>query len=160
MSRESVERINAQRVDLVHGYMTVSDLMRTDVVTARTDTQASELAAMMRDEQVGSVVITEDARPSGIVTDRDLAVGVVAESGDPESRTASDVMTTDVRTVSPDIGVFELCDEFADARVRRMPVIDDDGTLAGIITFDDLHVLLADEQHDLARVVQSGIPPY
>lgn len=140
--------------------MTVSDLMRTDVVTARTDTQASELAAKMRDEQVGSVVITEDGRPTGIVTDRDLAIGVVAESADPESRTAADVMTDELNTVPSDIGVFELCDEFADARVRRMPVVDDDDTLAGIITLDDLHVMLTDEQHDLSRAVQSAIPPY
>jgi len=140
--------------------MTVSDLMRTEVVTARADTHASELAARMRDEQVGSVVITEEERPTGIVTDRDLAIGVVAESGDPETRTAADVMGDELTTVPSDTGVFELCDEFADARVRRMPVVDDDGALAGIISLDDLHVMLADEQHDLSRAVQSAIPPY
>lgn len=140
--------------------MTVSALMRTDVVTAKPDAHASELAARMRDEQVGSVVITGDGRPTGIVTDRDLAIGVVAESADPDSRTAADVMTDEVTTVPSDTGVFELCDEFADARVRRMPVVDDVGVLAGIVTLDDIHVMLADEQHDLSRAVQSAIPPY
>lgn len=140
--------------------MTVDDLMRTSVITARPDHSASDLAVLMRDEQVGSVVITEDGKPTGIVTDRDLAVGVVAESADPDSKTARELMSNDVVTVPHDIGVFELCDEFAEARVRRMPVVGDDDTLAGIVTLDDLHVLLVDEQGDLARAVQASIPPY
>ncbi|MFC7138145.1 CBS domain-containing protein [Halobaculum litoreum] len=140
--------------------MTVSDLMRTDVVTAGPDTTASDLGRDMRDEGVGSVVIVEDGRPTGIVTDRDLATGVVAESADPERRTARDLMTPDPVTVPATAGVFELCDEFGSSRVRRMPVVADDGTLAGIVTLDDLHVMLVDEQHDLARAVQASIPPY
>ena len=140
--------------------MTVSDLMRTDVVTAGPDAAASDLARQMRDEQVGSVVIVEDVRPTGIVTDRDLAVGVVAERADPEHATAEELMSADPVTVPSDLGVFDLCDEFASSRVRRLPVVDDRDRLVGIVALDDLHVVLVDEQSDLARAVQSSIPPY
>lgn len=140
--------------------MPVSDLMRESVVTARPDEPASELARRMRDEGVGSVVITETDHPVGIVTDRDLTIDVVAQSADADERVASDLMSDDLVTASSDTGVFELCDAFADARVRRMPLVDDDGALAGIVTLDDLYVMLADEQQDLARAVQADIPPY
>lgn len=140
--------------------MPVSELMRTDVVTAGPDAAASHLAREMRDERVGSVVIVEGGRPTGIVTDRDLAVGVVAESADPERATARELMTSDPTTVRDDLGVFDLCDVFASARVRRLPVVADDGTLAGIVALDDLHVVLVDEQSDLSRAVQASIPPY
>ncbi|ADQ68601.1 CBS domain-containing protein [Halogeometricum borinquense] len=140
--------------------MTVSDLMRKNVVTATPDTAASELAQQMRDENVGSVVVEADNRPAGIVTDRDLAVGPFAESADPETVTAEDVMTSDLTTVTTDTGVMELCDELCEASVRRMPVVDGDGTLAGIVTLDDLHVLFAREQQNLTDVIEAESPPY
>lgn len=140
--------------------MTVSDLMRADVVTADPDTPATELAIQMREHNVGSVVIEEDGRPTGIVTDRDLVVGPVADGADPETHTAADVMTPDPVTVSVDTGVMEVSNRLCGACVRRMPVVSEDGTLAGIITLDDLTVLLASEQANLAGVVGAESLPY
>jgi CBS domain-containing protein len=141
--------------------MTVTDLMREDVVTAAGDATAADLARQMRDEGVGSVVVVDDeARPAGVVTDRDLAVEVVADGGDPTALTADQVMTGPPETVGTDTGVMELCDRLNEASVRRMPVVDDDGTLAGIVTLDDLTVLLTDELGALAGVVEAESPPY
>jgi CBS domain-containing protein len=140
--------------------MTVSDLMREDVVTAKPDEQVRRIARRMRDETVGSVVVEEDGRPIGIITDRDLTTRILAEGADPDSKTARDIMTSDPETVTSDAGVRELCDRMSEARVRRMPVIDYEGNLAGIITHDDLNTLLADEQRELAEVVQAESPPY
>jgi CBS domain-containing protein len=139
--------------------MTVSDLMREDVVTAGPEATAGELARRMRDENVGSVVVEEDREPTGIVTDRDLAVGPFAAGERPDARTAREVMTPDPATVATDAGVMELCRRMAEASVRRMPVVDD-GRLAGIVTLDDILVLLAREQGRLADVVESESPSY
>lgn len=140
--------------------MTVADLMRENVVTAPPDATATDVARQMRDENVGSVVVEDGGRPTGIVTDRDLAVGPVAAGASPDAQRVQDIMTADPATVTTDTGVMELCDRLCEVGVRRMPVVDDDGALAGIVTLDDLHVLLATEQQDLAEVLVAESPPY
>ncbi|MGZ0745820.1 MULTISPECIES: CBS domain-containing protein [unclassified Haloparvum] len=140
--------------------MTVSDLMREDVVTARPDESVGDVAKRMEKENVGSVVIERNGRPEGIVTDRDLTTRVLANGGTADGWSAEDAMTRELRTVRTDTGVMELCNELGDACVRRMPVVDDDGNLAGIVTHDDLNTLLADEQRELAQVIQAESPAY
>ena len=141
--------------------MTVTDLMRDVVVTAAPDTPISDLAGQMRDGGVGSVVVVDgDVRPTGIVTDRDITVEAVARGRDPESVLAGDVMTPDPVTVDQDTGVRELCTAICEAGVRRMPVVDDTGGLTGLVTLDDLVVLLAQEQNDLAAVITAESPAY
>lgn len=140
--------------------MTVSDLMRENVITANPNESVRRIAGRMRDEKVGSVVVEEDDSPLGIVTDRDLTTRILADGADPDSKTARDIMTEDLETITTDAGVRELCDRMSEARVRRMPVVDYEGDLAGIITHDDVNTLLADEQRELAEVVQAESPPY
>jgi CBS domain-containing protein len=140
--------------------MTIRDLVRTDIVTASSDQSAGNLATLMKEENVGSVVIVENRRPVGIVTDRDLTVKVLKERADPREVTASDVMTPGPVTAGMDDGVFAVIRAMRDAPARRMPVVADDGTIAGIITLDDLLVLLADELQGLATVVEAESPPY
>jgi signal-transduction protein with cAMP-binding, CBS, and nucleotidyltransferase domain len=114
----------------------------------------------MRDESVGSVVITTDASPVGIVTDRDLATRVLAEGTDSTELTAEDVMTADLCMVGPDAGFYEAAAVMSDNGVRRLPVCSEDDELVGIITADDLTELLADEQQQLARIIQAQRPSY
>ncbi|MFB6234670.1 MAG: CBS domain-containing protein [Halopenitus sp.] len=140
--------------------MTVSDLMRENVVTAPPDESVGDVAQRMEQENVGSVVIRRDGKPEGIVTDRDLATRVLANGGTADGWSAEDAMTPDLNTVSKDTGVMELCNEIGDACVRRMPVVDDDGNLEGIVTHDDLNTLLADEQRELAQVIEAESPAY
>lgn len=140
--------------------MTVSDLMRENVVTARPDESVGNVAERMEEENVGSVVVERDGKPEGIVTDRDLATRVLANGGTADGWSAEDAMTSDLKTVSTDTGVMELCNAIGDACVRRMPVVDDDGSLAGIVTHDDLNTLLSDEQRELAQVIEAESPAY
>lgn len=140
--------------------MTVADIARDDVVTTRPDTAIADVAATMDDQNVGCVVVTEDGRPTGVVTDRDVAVRVVGGTEETADVTAADVMTTDPATIPGEAGVFELTDAMRSAGVRRMPVVDDGGDLAGIVTLDDLNRLLVDELTNLADVVESESPPY
>ncbi|HKJ58867.1 MAG TPA: CBS domain-containing protein [Halobacteriales archaeon] len=139
--------------------MTVADLARRDPIAATRKASIAEVAALMRDEGVGSIVIEEDDRPVGIVTDRDITVAVTAEARDPHEVTAEDVMTENPITVDVDTGVTELVELMAEHGVRRMPVVDGDD-LYGIITLDDLARLLVDEQQSLSAVIEAESPPY
>ena len=139
--------------------MQLTHHVRKTVVTAAVDTPAAELAELMRDEAVGSVIITDDERPVGIVTDRDLVVKVFADGIVPPSVRAADVMTEGVVTIEADADALEMCRRMADASVRRMPVVED-GELVGIVTLDDMVQLLAEELQQIAGVIAAESPPY
>lgn len=140
--------------------MPIQDLAREAVVSESPDTPVSELAQRMRDESVGSVVITNDRTPTGIVTDRDLTTRVLAESADPNDQTARDIMTEDLCAVNPSAGFYEAAQVMSENGVRRLPVCDETDELVGIITADDLTELLADENQQLASVIQAQRPSY
>jgi len=78
---------------------------------------------------------------------------------DLEALTADEIMNRDPYTAAADDGVFELCAKMAEHGVRRMPVVEDD-ELTGIVTFDDLVILLDDEMSNLSEVVRSESPPF
>ncbi|MFB6159756.1 MAG: CBS domain-containing protein [Haloferacaceae archaeon] len=140
--------------------MPVKDVARTGVMTAHRDQSAGNLATVMKEENVGSVVVEEDERPVGIVTDRDLVVDVLEPRSDPTAVTAAEIMTGTPVTVALDDGLFEAIDRLHEHSVRRLPVVDADGDVAGIVTLDDLLVMLAGELGDLAGVIEAESPPY
>ncbi|AGN01473.1 signal transduction protein with CBS domains [Salinarchaeum sp. Harcht-Bsk1] len=140
--------------------MPIQDLAREDVVTTGPETPVPDVARMMDEETVGSVVVTEGDQPVGIITDRDLALRVVAESANPADHTAADVMSTDLHTATPDTGFYQAAEEMRANGIRRLPLCDDDGSLVGIITSDDLNELLADEHQELSTVLQAQRPSY
>ncbi|WP_295717378.1 putative nucleotidyltransferase substrate binding domain-containing protein [uncultured Halovibrio sp.] len=129
--------------------MTVSDLMRTEVVTARADTHASELAARMRDEQVGSVVITEEERPTGIVTDRDLRSRVLAARRSPDTP-VSEIMTADPVSLERKATLFDATLLMTRHRMHHLPVLEDRRPV-GILTTSDL---ITARQDDPVYIVQ------
>ena len=140
--------------------MPIQDLARADVVSAPPETPVAELARRMRDEHVGSVVITDDRAPAGIVTDRDLATRVLADGSESTERTAGDVMSTDLCAVGPDAGFYEAAEVMSENGVRRLPICDENDELVGIITADDLTELLSDESQQLASVIRAQRPEY
>jgi len=140
--------------------MPIEHLARDDVVSASPETAVSDIAKRMRDENVGSVVITDADSPVGIITDRDMTTRVLAEGTDPTTETASDVMTADLCAVGPDAGFYQAAETMSENGVRRLPVCTDDNELVGIITADDLTELLADEQEKLAEVIRAQRPSY
>ncbi|WP_306061631.1 CBS domain-containing protein [Natronococcus wangiae] len=140
--------------------MPIENLARRDVITASPDESVHELATTMREEDVGSIVITDGETPVGIVTDRDLTMQVLAEQADPGEMAAEDVMSEELRTIQRDAGFYEATELMSRYGIRRVPVTDADDQLTGIITADDLSELLADEQQELADVVRAQRPPY
>jgi CBS domain-containing protein len=147
---------------------TVDEIAREadEVVTASPDDTARELAETMSEENVGSVVVVDGGEPVGIVTDRDITVRGVAQGRDLDEATAKDVMTDDLVVVNAHDEISELIETLDAAGVRRMPVVDEGG-IAGIVTLDDIAVLLAveldgiaEEMTSLSNVIRSGSPPY
>ncbi|WP_323675058.1 CBS domain-containing protein [Halorubellus sp. PRR65] len=142
--------------------MTLDQIARDKgtLVTATPDHSIEDAAKLMAEHEVGSLVVERDDEPIGIITDRDVALGVVAAEKDPAGTTVADVMTREPVTVHVDDGVYELTETMRDNSIRRMPVVDDDGMLAGIATLDDVFVLVADEMHGLSEVIRAESPPY
>lgn len=140
--------------------MPIEDLAREEVVSASPTVSVPELAERMRDEGVGSVVITNDGTPVGIVTDRDLTTRVLAEGENPSDLTAEDIMSADLCAVGPEAGFYQAAEVMSENGVRRLPVCTEDDELAGIITADDLTELLAEEHEQLAAVVRAQRAPY
>lgn len=138
--------------------MTIERLARKDVVTAEADASATDLAQIMKDRDVGSVVVVSDDRPIGVITDRDLVLYVLATQRDPNEATARDLMSQDLFSAEAGEGVFAVMSRMADAGVRRVPVTEA-GELVGVVALDDLVVLLANELGSLAAVIEAEMPP-
>lgn len=127
--------------------------MTRNVQTATRDASLRDVGVMMRDGDMGSVPVVDDGRRLiGIVTDRDIAVRAVAEGKGPDT-SVGDVMSTDLFTVSPDTFVFEAARLMGDKQVRRVPVVDADGRLAGIIAMADV-ALQTEDQQEIAETLE------
>jgi CBS domain-containing protein len=137
--------------------MAVGEICNRDVVAAEKALSVVEAAQLLRRHHVGDLVVVEDRggrkHPVGIVTDRDIVVGVVAAGVNPDTLKVGDIMGPEVATVRESEGLFEALRYMRDKGVRRMPVVDSAGVLAGILTLDDLLSLLAEEMTELAKLV-------
>ena len=104
------------------------------------------------------MIITEDHKPVGIVTDRDLAIRVDLTNAETSSHEISTIMTTDVSTIRKDTGIFQAVQVMKSSKIRRLPVVDMGGRLVGLITVDDIIRLLARELGEIARVIGNESP--
>jgi len=139
--------------------MHIKDICSRVVVVTETGTDLREAARLMRDHHVGALVVVDGRdggrRPIGIVTDRDIVVSVMAATEvQPEKLTVGDVMSADLVVAGEDVGVFEAVDLMQDRGARRLPVVDAEGHLVGIITLDDVLRMVAGELTALAIAAQ------
>jgi CBS domain-containing protein len=127
--------------------MSVSECCNIGVVCCEADTTIPEVAGLMRKHHVGDVIVIENREagrvPIGIVTDRDIVIETVAVELDVKVFTASDIMNTPIVTIGAGDGLIETLRAMRDHKVRRMPVIADNGELYGIVTADDIMRLLS-----------------
>jgi CBS domain-containing protein len=117
----------------------VRDLMSSDPRCVQPSTPLPEAARRRMEEDVGSLPVCEGQHLVGIVTDRDIVVrGVASGGGDLGSRTVGEVATHDVGTVAPDADLDEALRLMAERKVRRLPVVEGDGRLVGILAQADV----------------------
>lgn len=118
-----------------------SEVMTRDPVFVLPNQTVVEAARLMKSENIGPVPIVENdstRKLVGIVTDRDLALKVVGEGRDPNTTSVQDVMTGDLVTCRADEDIESAMDKMADRQLRRIPVVDGDGKLVGIIAQADV----------------------
>jgi CBS domain-containing protein len=128
------------------------EIMTSNVTTAARGMTLREVAALMRDGDMGSLPVTEDKKLVGIVTDRDIVVRAVADGKDSETK-VGDVMTAEVFSVKADDFVFEAIRLMGDRQVRRVPVINETGELIGIIAMADV-ALETEDEREIAETLE------
>jgi len=137
--------------------MPIGEICSREVVCAKRDTTVKTAARLMREQHVGSIVVVEEPEekriPTGIVTDRDITVAVVALGLDPDVIQIGDIMGTNLVSVKEDWGIAEVVELFQLKGVRRLVVTDSNGYLVGIVAADDVLSLLAEEMSALASMV-------
>lgn len=125
---------------------TVEHLMDTRVQTVELTTTVMECAKKMVAMKSDSLVLVEDGRAVGIVTERDLVRKVLADALDPAKVLAGDIMSTPLITISPKATMTEAAELMSEYKIRRLVVLDEQGDLVGMATSDDLAKALARRQ--------------
>jgi len=118
---------------------TVEQIMTRDPRTVNADAPIVEAARIMRDSDIGDVIVLQGGEVGGILTDRDIVVRGVADGRDGESTSVSDVCTTGIEAIEPSASVDDALSRMREADIRRLPVVQD-GQPFGIISLGDLAV--------------------
>jgi CBS domain-containing protein len=117
----------------------------------------SQAARAMQSKNIGALVVVNAGRPIGMLTDRDIAVDVVARGMDPDSVRVGDVMRKKPHTIRQELGLLDAARAFAKSGVRRLPVVDKRGVLVGVIAIDDIMMLLGNEMGYVAGALSAGL---
>ena len=116
----------------------IRELMTSNPCSIDADKSVSYAAKMMKQEDVGLAPIVEGDKLVGTVTDRDIAIRVVAEGKDPESTTVREIASTQLVTIDPQQSLDEALRLMAQHQVRRLPVVEEDGKLVGVVAQADV----------------------
>ncbi len=117
---------------------TIRDVMTSNPCAIDADKSVAYAAKMMREEDVGLAPVVEAERLVGMLTDRDITIRVVAEGKDPEQVKVRDVASSQVVTVGPQQDLDEALRMMAKHQVRRLPVVEEDGKLVGVVAQADI----------------------
>lgn len=136
--------------------MPIGEFCNRDVVFATRKTSIPEAAQLMRQYHVGDLVVVDDTDgkrvPVGMVTDRDMAIEIIAKSLDFNDFSVGEIMSPQLVSVPDSEGVFETIRLMRAKGIRRVPVVNQQGGLEGIVSADDILDLLAEEMAALAKV--------
>ena len=136
--------------------MRISEICTVQTIYCSGDETVQAAALLMRKHHVGDVVVVEqpdgEQNPVGILTDRDIVVSVIALGLDPGSLLVSDIMSDDLLTAMEDDDVVETIERMRFRGIRRVPVVNRNGRLTGIVSVDDLLEFLAEEMGELSRI--------
>ena len=137
--------------------MPIGEYCKREVVVTNGGRSVREAARLMRNHHVGDLVVVEESDgkriPVGMVTDRDLVLGVLAQDVGLEEVTIADIMSADPALAQEDDDLWETLLRMQSRGVRRLPVVNAEGALQGIVTVDDLLELFTEYLHDLVKVV-------
>jgi CBS domain-containing protein len=137
--------------------MSAGEYCNRDVVVVSKTEPVSEAITLMRKHHVGDVIVTEETAsgliPVGILTDRDIVLEIMAEDVDPGSVSIGDVMSFELTTVTEDTKLIDTIKLMRDKGVRRIPVVNQQGVLQGLLSVDDFLELLAEQLTDIVNLI-------
>jgi CBS domain-containing protein len=133
--------------------MKLNDVFTRVVVTAAPGASLSSVARLMHDHNIGAVVVVEDKRPVGIITDRDLALALGAREISTDAPVEK-VMAKHVLAIPEDTGIYTATRFMRERRVRRLPIVDSEDRVVGMVSLDDLLRVLAGELCNLAEGIK------
>jgi CBS domain-containing protein len=136
--------------------MNLSEMFRNQVVTVEPTDSILAAVEKMQQKNVGAVVVVKEGKVAGILTDRDVALKLGLGKAGRETP-VSDVMTQNVTTIWDDQGVFNATQYLRGKKVRRLPIIDRQERLIGMVTLDDLFALLARELLNVAQSLEKSV---
>ena len=139
--------------------MPIGAICTRDVVCTGRDTTVSAAAQIMRERHVGNLIVVDEVKgarlPVGIVTDRDIVLGVISLKLDPDVFTVGkDPLHGELITARDTQGIFETIEQMRMQGVRRMPIVNEKGYLVGIVSLDDLVRLIASELNEIANLMR------
>ena len=136
--------------------MRIGEICTSDTICCTRDETVQGAAMLMRRHHVGDLVVVDHDDggnvPVGILTDRDIVMAVIAPGLDPASLLAGDIMSDDLLTASDNDDVVETIQHMRQRGIRRVPVVNANGNLSGIVSVDDLLEFLAEEMSELSRI--------
>jgi len=136
--------------------MSLAILCNRNVVYIDQDAGIVEVAQLMRERHVGSIVVVDSAgRPIGIITDRDLVIEVIANEVDAGAIVLEDIMTPDPVILAESEATGEALKQMRDRGVRRAPIVDAEGLLSGIVSIDDILQHLSQELSELVSLIDN-----
>lgn len=133
--------------------MKLNDIFTRNVIIAGPEDTLATVALRMQEHNIGTVVIVENQRPVGIITDRDLALALGARGVSPQAE-VQEVMTRHVLAIPEDTGIYTATQFMRKREVRRLPIVDREDRLIGIVTLDDLLRFLGRELYNLAEGIK------
>jgi CBS domain-containing protein len=141
--------------------MLVKSVMSERVIHVSPDTELKEIAASMRDGDLGSIPVSDHDRLVGMVTDRDIVVRGLAGTMEFHSLTARDVMSPAIKYCYEDEDIEHVLDNMAELQVRRLPVVSRDKRLVGIVSLGDLSKQSSSRKagEALEEISKSDLPP-
>lgn len=136
--------------------MNLSEMFHTAVVSAEPQESIRSVVTKMKSNNVGAVVVVQAGKVAGIVTDRDVTLKVVLGGASADSP-VSEIMTQNVVTIWDDQGVFNATQYLRGRKIRRLPIIDRNERLVGMLSADDLFALLSRELLNVAEALEPAL---
>ncbi len=137
--------------------MKVHEACSSPPVCCSADATVAEVAHLMREKHVGAIIVTkgtkQDDKPIGILTDRDIAVSVVAPQLDPSAITAGDIAQRQLVSAAEDDDLFAALKRMRTKGVRRLPVLNAKGKVSGLLAMDDIIEVLVEEMNQIVKLV-------
>jgi CBS domain-containing protein len=136
--------------------MSLENFCRKPVIKILPEKSVAEACRVMEQNNIGCLVVENDGKLCGIITDRDIALKVAGALRDPQKTTVQEIMTADPIRVSMDKDLPHLTSLMHAFHVRRLPIVNGHDTIVGIVTLDDIVALIANEMSEIGKAISDG----